>query len=139
MTAIREALGGPEELVPYEDPTIAMEKREEIHRVLAPFFRTRGTKESIEILQAHGVWCAPVQWYDRALQDPAVKYLDPFVEIDHPRAGRVILLKHPVRYGGRGATIRLLPPEVGEHTPEILEELGYSQAEAGRLRSVGAI
>ena len=139
VTAIREALGGPEELIPYEDPSITMEKREEIHRVLAPFFRTRETKESVEILQAHGVWCAPVQWYDRALQDPAVKYLDPFVEIDHPRAGRVTLLKHPVRYGGRGATIRLLPPEVGEHTREILEELGYSQAEAGRLRSVGAI
>lgn len=139
VSAIRDALGGPEELIPYENPSIAMEKREEIYRVLAPYFRTRDTREWVEILRGRGVWCAPVQWYDEVLQDPAIKYLNPFVEIDHPRAGRVKLLKHPVRYGGRGAALHRLPPDVGEHTREILEELGYSQAEIDRLRAVGAI
>ncbi len=139
VSAIRDALGGPEELIPYEDPSIVMEKREEIYRALAPYFRTRDTREWVEILRGRGVWCAPVQWYDEVLQDPAMKYLNPLVEIDHQRAGRVKLLNHPVRYGGRSAALRRLPPDVGEHTREILEELGYSQAEIDRLRAVGTI
>src|SRR5687767_2679280 len=60
VSAIREALGGPEELVPFEDPTIAMEKREEIRRALDPYFRARPTAAWVEILRARGVWCAPV-------------------------------------------------------------------------------
>jgi len=139
VSTIREALGKPEELIPYEDPSITVQKREEIHRALAPYFRTRDTREWVVILRGRGVWCAPVQRYDEVLQDPVVKNLNPFVEIDHPRAGRVKLLKHPVRYGGRSTTIRRLPPDVGEHTREILEELGYSTAEIARLRGVGAI
>jgi crotonobetainyl-CoA:carnitine CoA-transferase CaiB-like acyl-CoA transferase len=139
IKTIREALGGPEELLPYEDPSVAMDKREEIHRALDPYFRTQGTREWIEILRARGVWCAAVQWYDEVVQDPAVKYLDPFVEIEHPRAGPVKLLKHPIRYGGRAAGVRRLPPDVGEHTREVLEELGYSKGEIGRLREVGAV
>jgi crotonobetainyl-CoA:carnitine CoA-transferase CaiB-like acyl-CoA transferase len=139
ISAIREALGGPKELIPYEDPSVAMDKREEIHRALDPHFRTRGTGEWIEILRGRGVWCAAVQWYDEVVEDPAVKYLDPFVEIEHPQAGRVKLLKHPVRYGGRSVGVRRLPPDIGEHTREILMELGYSDGEVGQLRELGAV
>jgi crotonobetainyl-CoA:carnitine CoA-transferase CaiB-like acyl-CoA transferase len=139
VSAIRDALGEPKELIPYEDPSIAMEKREDIYRALAPYFRTRDTRQWLEILRARGVWCAPVQWYDEVLQEPAVRYLNPLVEIDHPRAGRVNLLKHPVRYGGRSAALRRLPPEVGEHTREVLKELDYSQSQIDGLRAVGAI
>lgn len=139
VSSIRDALGGPSELIPYEDPTIAMVQREEIYRALDPFFRTRETKELVESLRARGVWCAPVQWYDEALQDPVVRHLDPFLEIEHPRAKRVKLLKHPIRYGGKGAAVRRLPPDLGEHTREILDELGYSEGQIERFREVGTV
>ena len=46
------------------------------------------------------------------------------MEMDHPRAGRVKVLKHPVRYGAGEPELRHLPPEAGQHTAEVLCELG---------------
>jgi crotonobetainyl-CoA:carnitine CoA-transferase CaiB-like acyl-CoA transferase len=139
MKAIREALGSPEELAAYDDPELALTKREEIRKAMDSFFRSRDTQEWVDVLRSHGVWCAPVYEYPQMLADPAVRHLDPVLEIDHPRAGRVRLLKHPVRYSSGIPDVRHIPPEVGEHTEGILKELGYATAEIGQLHSAGAI
>jgi crotonobetainyl-CoA:carnitine CoA-transferase CaiB-like acyl-CoA transferase len=71
--------------------------------------------------------------------DPAVQFLNPILEIDHPRAGHVRLLKHPIRYGVGELPVRHLPPGIGEHTEEVLREAGYSPDEIEQLREVGAL
>lgn len=135
IKAIREALGGVPELEPYQDPKLAMKEREEIRRILDPFFRTRTTQEWVDLLRAHDVWCAPVNDYEQVFNEPAVRHLDPILEIDHPQAGRVQLVKHPVRYSAGEPELRRIPPAAGENAEEILKELGYSVEEIDRLRS----
>lgn len=139
IRAIGEALGSPPELEPFEDPKLAMEKREEIAEALAPFFPARDTGEWVELLRAHNVWCAPVNDYVRMLEDPGVEHLDPFLEMEHPQAGRVRVLKHPVRYGGSRPSLRRLPPALGEDTQEVLQQLGYEGNEMARLRDQGVV
>jgi crotonobetainyl-CoA:carnitine CoA-transferase CaiB-like acyl-CoA transferase len=139
IKAIRQALGGPVELAPYEDPALALSGREEIYRVLASLLRARSTEGLLSALREHGVWCAPVNDYEQMLQDPAVRHLSPVLEIEHPEAGRVRLLKHPVRYSAGEPEIRGLPPSLGEHTDVVLAELGYSANEIDSLRGAGAI
>ena len=134
---IREAMGGVPELEPYEDEAIALEKRDEIRRALDPILRTRSTAEWIDVLRSHGVWCAPVHDYEHLLDEPIIRHLDPFLEIDHPEAGRVRLLNHPVRYGSGAPTLRHMPPALGQHTEEVLAEIGYAPEAIAELRREG--
>ena len=135
IKVISEVLGNPEELTRYEDPAIAFTKRDEIRAALDPYFRKRTTAEWVDLLRAHDIWCAPVNTMTETFEDVAVKHIAPVLEFDHPRAGRVRVLKHPVRYSSGEAMLRRPPPELGEHTDELLAELGYTTNEIGAMRA----
>jgi len=139
VKTLSAALGGVPALEPYESPDLAMAKREEIAEILMPILRAQSTAEWIVTLRERGVWCAPVNGYDEVFAEPAVQYLDPVLEFDHPEAGNVRLLKHPVRYGVGEPAVRRLPPGIGEHTVEVLQDAGFSAAEIARLRETGAV
>ncbi|HKF18527.1 MAG TPA: CaiB/BaiF CoA-transferase family protein [Candidatus Dormibacteraeota bacterium] len=139
VAQVRRALGGPPELEPFEDPSVAFERRDDISTALGRVLRGMPTAEAVERLRAEAVWCAPVNDLDAALADPAVRHLDPVLEFDHPEAGQVRVLKHPVRYSAGEPQLRHLPPGVGEHTEEVLGELGYSADSIAALRSSGAV
>ncbi|HSS93413.1 MAG TPA: CaiB/BaiF CoA-transferase family protein [Candidatus Dormibacteraeota bacterium] len=139
IKAISEVLGRPAELATFEDPAIAFTRRDEIRAALDPLFRRRTTAEWVELLRAHDIWCAPVNSMAETFEDAAVKDIAPVLEFDHPRAGRVKVLKHPVRYSSGEATLRRPPPELGEHTDEVLRELGYSAEQLAGMRADGDI
>jgi crotonobetainyl-CoA:carnitine CoA-transferase CaiB-like acyl-CoA transferase len=142
MTPIKtlsEVLGHPPALKPYEDPAIAFTKRDEIREVLDPIFRERTTADWVELLRGRDIWCAPVNSLAETFDDIAVKHIAPVLEFDHPRAGRVRVLKHPIRYSSGEATLRRVPPDAGEHTAEVLTELGYTNEEIEHMRGAGEI
>lgn len=139
IARIRKALGDPPELQPFEDPAIAFARRDEISKALGDVLVRLRTAEVVDRLRSDGLWCAPINDLETAFSDPAVEHLDPVLEFDHPDAGRVRVLKHPARYGAGEPELRHLPPRVGEHTDEVLAELGYSAASISKLRSAGAI
>jgi crotonobetainyl-CoA:carnitine CoA-transferase CaiB-like acyl-CoA transferase len=66
-------------------------------------------------------------------EDQSVRHFAPVLEFDHPQAGRVRVRKHPVRYSSGEATVRRVAPTLGEHTCEVLSELGCISAEIDTL------
>jgi crotonobetainyl-CoA:carnitine CoA-transferase CaiB-like acyl-CoA transferase len=71
--------------------------------------------------------------------DPVVRHLGLIAEVDHPTAGRVRAPGIPVRLSGTPASVRRHPPELGEHTDEVLRDLGYAKEEIAALRRDGAV
>ena len=81
----------------------------------------------------------PISDLGEVFTDPVVKHLGLIAEMDHPQAGRVRAPGIPVRMSATPPSVRRHPPELGEHTDEVLAEIGYSIEEIAKLRADGAV
>jgi crotonobetainyl-CoA:carnitine CoA-transferase CaiB-like acyl-CoA transferase len=113
--------------------------RAELNALIAERLRTRTTAEWIEALNQAGVPCGPVYRMDEVFADPQVEHLAMTKPVEHPALGRLDILRNAVRMSGAPATVRTPSPDAGDHTAEVLAELGYPQAEIDRLREQGVI
>jgi crotonobetainyl-CoA:carnitine CoA-transferase CaiB-like acyl-CoA transferase len=110
-------------------------RREEISAALGAVLAERTAQAWLDVFRPAGIWAAPVADYHQVVDDPQVRWNDSFIEFDHPRAGRVRLLGHPIRYEGRALPLRRRPPMLGEDTDEILRGLDYTADEIARFRT----
>jgi formyl-CoA transferase len=106
----------------------------ELTRVLAGIFARRPRGEWMQLLEAHDVPFAPVHGIPEVIEDPQVRHLQTFRTLTHPTEGEIVCIRRPVRIdGGRDGT-GLAAPALGQHTEEILGELGYDPRAIGELR-----
>jgi crotonobetainyl-CoA:carnitine CoA-transferase CaiB-like acyl-CoA transferase len=120
-------------------PEDQFRKREEVNAHVAGHVRRKPTEHWYKVFDEVGIWYAPVNSYEEVENDPQVVHNKAIVTFEHPRAGTVRVLSHPVRYDGESLPLRILPPELGEHTEEILNELGYDEEAIDKLKAEGAV
>jgi crotonobetainyl-CoA:carnitine CoA-transferase CaiB-like acyl-CoA transferase len=106
---------------------------------LRPVFAAKPRPRWMAQFSAQEVPCAAVHSIPEALEDPEVRHLGLFHELEHPRYGKMMAMRRAVRIGGQRETEPLPPPVLGEHTEAVLREFGHSAAEIAELRNAGII
>jgi crotonobetainyl-CoA:carnitine CoA-transferase CaiB-like acyl-CoA transferase len=135
--------GGRPELA--HDPLFAtnplrVQHRDTLVPLLADMVRTRGRAEWIACLEAVGVPCGPINDIADVFANPQVQARQLAIDLPHPSAGSVKLVRSPMRMSATPAGSTLPPPLLGEHTDDVLREvLSKSAAEIAALRAAGAV
>ena len=101
---------------------------EALEQTLAPTFKTKTREQWLKILEAHDVPAAPLYDVAEVLDDPQVKHLGLIEEVEHPAAGKLKFVGAPVRFDNLAKDQAAPPPLAGQHSENILRELGHDDA-----------
>jgi crotonobetainyl-CoA:carnitine CoA-transferase CaiB-like acyl-CoA transferase len=116
-----------------------VERRADLRPLLAARFVARTTRDWIAALDAAEIPCGPINDVAAAFDAPQAKAREMSVELEHPVLGTIRQAGLPFRLAATPASIRTPPPLLGEHTGEILAELGYTPGDVHTLRAHGVI
>ncbi len=113
--------------------------RGELIPLLEKLFREKPRSYWIELLEKAGVPVAPVYEVDEVFSDEYIRESGLVVEMKHSRLGRVKQLAEPILFKGERPLSKQPPPIMGEHTIEVLRELGYSNRDIEELKKEGVV
>jgi crotonobetainyl-CoA:carnitine CoA-transferase CaiB-like acyl-CoA transferase len=122
-----------------DDPKFAtndkrVENREEIVKIISDIIITKNGEEWLKILTDAGVPCGPIYTMDKIFTDPQVLHRQMLKELDHPKVGKVKVIGVPIKLSDTPGGVETAPPILGQHTQEILTELGFSDQDIKKLR-----
>ncbi|MEK7692872.1 MAG: CoA transferase, partial [Chloroflexota bacterium] len=102
-----------------------------LYALLDDKFLVKTTAEWIPVLESHDMICAPVQDYETLLDDPQALANEYVLTVEHPTNGPTQIVGFPWKFSETPAVASAAAPELGQHTEEILLDLGYTWEEIG--------
>ncbi|WP_019929622.1 CaiB/BaiF CoA-transferase family protein [Nocardia sp. BMG111209] len=138
---LARAIGAGELL---DDPRFAaaadrLANREALDTALAPWFAEHDRDDVVALLCAHDIICAPILDYREAVDHPQIRALDLVVDITHDELGPLRVPGLPVKLSGTPGRVHRPPTSLGEHTTEILGDLGCRNDRIEALRADGVV
>jgi len=127
-----------------DDPAFATgaersKNRDALNAKLQAILREQTSAHWIDSLNAAGVPCGPINTIDQVFADPQVRHVGLAQPVRSHERGDTELVGQPIVMSRTNSRIRTPPPLMGEHSEEILGELGYDQEQIAELRAAGVL
>jgi CoA:oxalate CoA-transferase len=123
----------------YATQTARVANRARINAIVGGKLAANSTAYWVETLNKAGVPCGPVNSIAEVFQDPQILAQQMVLDVDQPGHGPVRMLGFPIKFSESPCQVRRPAPRLGEHSDEILNELGFAASEREALRQNGVI
>jgi len=123
----------------FNSPRQRMVNRAEIIDALTVIFAKDTVASWQKRLRPVGVPCTPVLSIDQVVKEEQVKAREMIVEVTHPETESMLMAGVPIKFSTAAGSVRTAPPLLGQHSREIVENLGYAQQEIEGLIHEGVI
>ncbi|MFC0250700.1 CaiB/BaiF CoA transferase family protein [Massilia consociata] len=119
---------------------LRVQNRDVLVPMLAEMVKQKRRDEWIALLESVGVPCGPINDIGEVFANEQVRAREVAIELPHPTAGKVRLVRNPIRMSATPATSDKAPPLLGQHTDEVLHDvLGLGVEEIAALRDKGVV
>jgi formyl-CoA transferase len=132
---------GKEEWISHPDyakPEARLPRLMEIFGTIEEWTKTKTKFEAMEILNKYDIPCGPILSMKELAEEPSLRKTGTVVEVDHPTRGKYLTVGNPIKLSDSPTEVTR-SPLLGEHTEEVLAELGFDKAAVADLRKAGAI
>jgi crotonobetainyl-CoA:carnitine CoA-transferase CaiB-like acyl-CoA transferase len=123
----------------YATAAARLQHRDALNAEIDKILSRRSSADWVAALNEAGVPCGPIYSIDQVFADPQVKHLGIAQSVVKPNGETLNVVGQPVELSRTPSTIAAPPPEIGEHTDDVLKEFGYGDGEIAALRKANAI
>ena len=138
LATLGDVLAIPQ-LAEMDDEADGHARRDEIHALVAARLLEAPASQWLALFAEHDIWAGPVYAYPDVVTDPQVRHNGSLVSYRHPTEGEVTTPGFAIRFTGSPSSVRRGAPLAGEHTREILAELGVSDQQVNDLLAAGVV
>ncbi|MDQ7977001.1 formyl-CoA transferase [Paraburkholderia sp. SARCC-3016] len=122
----------------YATPNARLPRLKEIFAEIERWTMTKTKFEAMDILNKYDIPCGPILSMKEIAEDESLRKTGTIVEVDHPVRGKYLTVGNPIKLSDSPTDVTR-SPLLGEHTDEVMAELGYSAQQIAALRTAGAI
>ncbi|HUK08437.1 MAG TPA: formyl-CoA transferase [Stellaceae bacterium] len=122
----------------YAKPDARLPRLKEIFAAIEDWTKTKTKFEAMDILNEYDIPCGPILSMKELAEEPSLRATGTVVEVDHPSRGKYLTVGNPIKLSDSPSEVKR-SPLLGEHTDEVLAELGFDPREIEAMRATGAV